>query len=170
MNLIPHELKLKGKVGWGSSIPIMTAYSEEKSSWELLFEEECMRPVSEAALYSCPSCKNVESSLRNSFQRRDLDLKIKCMFCKKRIPVKSWSCACASQWHACPVHYRHYRPNTGDNTCPDSHPLKGQPSNHARGNGIKRKRAGGHLADYDAMLDDDLRRAKAIKARRGGRR
>ena len=33
LKLIPHELKLRGKAGWDSTMPMLTTHNEETSSW-----------------------------------------------------------------------------------------------------------------------------------------
>ena len=52
----------------------------------------------------CPNCGNVESSQRGSFQWTDLDMKVRCGFCLKLNPCRSWRCKCDLQWHSCAEH------------------------------------------------------------------
>ena len=40
----------------------------------------------------------------NKFQKDDLDIKLKCRRCRKRSPLKFWSCKCGTQWHMCVLH------------------------------------------------------------------
>jgi len=77
-NLIPHELKLKGKAAWDSNLPIMTHNPAPGVKWADLFKEERFQPQPTAVFHSCPGCGGLESSLRANFQRRDLDVNIKC--------------------------------------------------------------------------------------------
>jgi len=128
VKLIPHELKLKGKAGWDSNIPAVTASNEEDTSWAQLFKAGQIAPAGYAMFFHCPSCSKVESSQRGIFQREDMDRKLKCGFCLKSNPIKSWKCQCGTQWHSCVQHRGGYvLMPTGSQPLTGQH-LKGQPS------------------------------------------
>ena len=166
VKLIPHILKLRGKAGWDSTIPILTDNGEGARGWGHLFEEKSMVPAPEAAFFKCPSCIGVESSLRANFQRRDLDQKIKCPFCGKGSPSRKWKCTCGQPWHACETHKYSFKAGD-DDPCPDQ-PSKGQPFQDASRAPHKRKVSKTSLVEPDAVIADDNRRAKAIKAANRG--
>ena len=42
-NLVPHELKLKGKVGWDSSIPVLTNNYSVRTDWETIKTDDELR-------------------------------------------------------------------------------------------------------------------------------
>ena len=169
IKLIPHELKLKGKAGWDSAIPTMIASNEEDTSWAQMFEAGQIVPAGCAMFFHCPSCSKVESSQRGTFQREDLDVKLKCGFCLKSNPVKSWKCQCGTQWHSCVEHRGGYvLMPTGE------HPLtgqllKGQPSKppgsqRCRPRGIKRS------LSADASYRRGVKLAKMVKSTKGLKR
>ena len=103
----------------------MTSCMEEESIWAKLHSAEWVKPAQHAMFHHCPSCNKVESSQRGTFQRRDMDLKIKCSFCCKSNPVKTWKCQCGSQWHTCVQHRGGYLMNSCMST--GEFPLTGQP-------------------------------------------
>ena len=131
LNLIPHDFKLKGRAGWDSNLPIMTNCIEEESRWAKLFKQCYIRPLSYTVFHHCPSCSKGESSQRGAFQRRDLDIKLKCGFCQKSSPVRTWKCQCGTQWHTCAMHrggYMQMQELMPPGECPlTGQPLRGQP-------------------------------------------
>ena len=106
--LNPRVLKLKGKAGWDSTIPCLQEAKHGPSSWLNKFAEGNVPPAKHVYFYHCPSCRKVESSQRGSFQRFNMDLKIRCGFCAKGNPCKDWKCQCERQWHSCPLHMDGY--------------------------------------------------------------
>jgi hypothetical protein len=104
INLIPHQLKLKGKTGWDSSIPIVAPSNHESGSWKAP-EDDLHRTVNPcSAFFMCPNCKSLETCSLKTFQYYDLDVKHKCAFCNKHQPVRNWKCKCDTRWHLCNEH------------------------------------------------------------------
>ena len=104
-NLVPHELKLKGKVGWDSTIPVSSRDYTRKPDWEAIHPSDELRlPQVCVAFYKCPRCNTAESSSCGDFQTVDLDKKHKCFYCSFKSEVKLWKCQCDSRWHNCPIH------------------------------------------------------------------
>ena len=54
---------------------------------------------------SCPRCREVESDTLKHFQLDDLDMRIRCDFCSKRLQVKDWLCPCGDPWYLCDKHW-----------------------------------------------------------------
>jgi len=92
-NLLPHELKLKGKAAWDSSLSTMAIKPTLQDDWASLSAEGVNRHT-EATLLGCPGCGGLESSHISVFQRFDLDRRHKCGFCFKFNPVRKWKCPC----------------------------------------------------------------------------
>jgi hypothetical protein len=91
----------------------------------------------------------------------DKDRLVKCMFCRKFNHVRKWKCTCGICWHSCRVHGNQY---CTVNSRPPQNPAKaGQPGKPQSGVGVKRKGVGGHLVGFDAILEDDIRKAKALR-------
>ena len=83
-NLIPNDLKLKGKVSWDSAIPILTHDDIEVGSWETIKPSDELRlPQHYTAFYKCPRCNVAETSSCGTFQTVDLDKRHKCFYCCK---------------------------------------------------------------------------------------
>ena len=152
-NLVPNELKLKGKVGWDSTIPILTHDDSEKKGWETPAKDKEHPPHPNTAFYECPQCHKVESSSCKAFQYNDLDIKQKCTHCKKHSAVKLWKCKCGTKWHRCIVH----RYSTPLEKMPHmSKAAIGQPL-PAIDTSTQKRKAFEHLVSYDDILADDLR-------------
>ena len=102
--LLVNELVLKGKVGWDSTIPIMTKTQSENSCWTTPTGDEDHTSIGNTAFYVCPLCKKVEPSSNSSFNYNDLDLNINCGRCKNKSGIKLWICSCETRWQTCQVH------------------------------------------------------------------
>ena len=166
INLIPHELKLKGKAAWDSNLPIKATRSTSGGKWADLFKEERFQPPPTAVFHSCPECGGLESSLRARFQRNDLDVKLKCGFCLKAFPLKRWLCECAQPWHACETHAGCFKPR--DDASSGGQLLNGHLSEPARGSGNEARVRTRRLTTPESILADDSRRAKAQKVFKKG--
>jgi hypothetical protein len=106
-NLIPHELKLKGKTGWDSAIKTLNPINKEvEAKWDTTTQPSTDEGNTSTTFYTCPRCKNTEPSTCTKFQQIDLDIQQKCMSCKKVSPVKSWNCQCGIRWYNCSMHMR----------------------------------------------------------------
>ena len=99
-NLVPHELKLKGKVSWDSTIPILSHDYIWNASWEAVQSSDELRlPRLCVAFYKCPRCNMVEPSSCGDFQTVDLDKKHKCFYCSFNSEVKLWKCQGDTRWY-----------------------------------------------------------------------
>ena len=112
-NLIPVELKLKGKTNWDSSISINARGILESTRWKTA--DHLAMPADHAVYFRCPSCTHVESSWCKPFQHTDLDIQIKCNGCHRKTKVLEWKCECDELWHRCPRHREN--PETMSHTC-----------------------------------------------------
>jgi hypothetical protein len=161
--LIPHIIRSRGKSAWDSSFKINQESVTRISVWHGMYSAEAKPPRRETAFFKCPNsdCNKWQASNIASFQRKDLDIKVRCRFCLKHEAVKRWRCACGVIWHTCAIHSCHY---CGDDTtlkrtfAIDSDTETGQ-EKHAR------NATGMAEPDYDALLASDTRRAKESKQR-----
>ena len=85
-----HPLKLKGKVRWDSSFPIVPKTRLDRSAWYNRFTEAGTKPLNITFL-GCPGCEKVESSSNTKFQLGYIDKKLQCKACKTHsvVNVKS---------------------------------------------------------------------------------
>ena len=75
-NIMPYKLQMNGKIGWDSSIPILTNEYIGGKGWEKASkatDAPCSSPSTSS--YECPKCMKVGSSSNNNFQANDLDKK-----------------------------------------------------------------------------------------------
>ena len=107
-SLNPRSFKLNGKVGWDKSIPALSTQSDIEHRWAEMYAGSNIAPSLNNMFHACPNCGSVESSQKKGFQRTNLDMKIKCGFCLKQSPSRSWKCQCGSPWHACEIHKNGY--------------------------------------------------------------
>jgi len=166
INLIPHELKLKGKAAWDSNLSIKATAPTSGDKWADLFKEESFKPNPTAVFHSCPECGGLESSLRARFQRNDLDVKLTCGFCSQASPIKRWLCICARPWHACQMHAGCFKPS--DDALNRGQPINGHLSEPARGTGNDTRVHTRRLTTPESILADDCRRAKAQRVSKQG--
>ena len=126
------------------------------SSWALKFAESSWEVANTVVFLHCPKCGKVASSRDGSFQRRDLDLKVKCAFCSCIKPCRSWQCPCKMPWHACLIHGNGFtKPNIDDT----EHSIK------PRVKHIPNKRKASGNLDTSSMSDGSFmwRHAKRVK-------
>ena len=109
--LIPRPLVVKGKADWERYIRIQTLDTIPESSWKIHFADNNMPCDNNISFLQCPKCGKETSSGQMKVTRSDLDIKHKCVFCKKNIAGENWICKCNAAWHVCEVH-RH---------CPTKH-------------------------------------------------
>ena len=112
INLLPHELKLKGKAAWDSNLSTMAIKPTLQGDWASLSAEGFNQHTG-ATMLGCPGCGGLESSHVSSFQRYDLDRRHKCGFCRKLNPVRKWRCPCLKPWHVCSTHAGCFKPRAG---------------------------------------------------------
>ena len=156
-NLVPYELKLKGKVGWDSTIPILTHKDFVSTSWEPPRQDEYHPAQPNTAFFECPNCLKVEPSSCKDFQYNDLDIKHTCFMCNKHSAVKNWRCACGTRWYGCTTHRYNTLPATNLHM---SKTANGQPASASVISKCNRKRKWqGHSASFDDILADDFKRA-----------
>ena len=152
--IAPTELRLNGRVGWDSTIPILTHdFSKDTGRCTSASDSEHPRtPVT--SFFECPNCQAVEPSSCKHFQYRDLDIKHKCSNCAKYNAVRFWKCPCGSRWQHCQVHWYSVTPETYSHMSTAS----GQSHSKAGTPWRKRKRANyaGGLS-YDELLAEEKR-------------
>ena len=135
----PPKLKLKGKVGWDSTLPQMATLGD--GGVEVQPIQDAAHPngpnvVHTTAFLKCPHCQKVEPSTCATFQHIDLDKKQRCTACKHHSAVKLWKCTCGKAWHLCPKHKHTPAPQQTHATML---PSNGLPSNPAGASKRKRK-------------------------------
>ena len=104
--IIIKPIKIKGKVGWDSTIPILTKFDQHDEEVPCPSDLQLKRVAlgNNTAFFKCPTCSSPESSATKSFQFYDLDTKQKCFSCGKSNAVKIWKCECDIRWHICRKH------------------------------------------------------------------
>ena len=153
-NIIPAKLKLKGKVGWDSTLPQMATFGSGDVSAQPIEGAANLLVLHTTAFFKCPHCKKVEPSTCAAFQHIDLDKTQKCTACKHFSAVKLWKCSCGKAWHLCQMHKHTPAPHQHNATM---HPLNGQPSYPASASKRKRELPPNYLLSYDEMLAEDFR-------------
>ena len=157
--LSPKVLKLKGKASWDDSIPCINCIMGNDSPWALKFAESCWEVSKTVNFLHCPKCGKVASSHGGSFQRRDLDLKVKCAFCSCRKPCRTWQCPCKMPWHACSIHGNSFIMSYQNHTDICNKPIN---------RNVSRKRKAtvkqcAHSTDEDAFMWRHAKRVKLLK-------
>jgi hypothetical protein len=162
-NITPHIIRSRGKAAWDSAFKINQESVTRTSVWHGMYCTEANPSRRDTAFFKCPNsdCNKLQASNIASFQRKDLDIKVRCRFCLKHESVKRWRCACGVMWHTCVNHSSHY---CGDDSAlkrkssidPD---IKSDPEKRAR------NASGFAEPDYDALLASDTRKAKEKKQR-----
>ena len=162
--LTPHAIKMNGKTGWDSSLPIIKNETESGDRWEQ--HNLLLKPPEETIVfYVCPSadCLMMEPSSAEAFRHNDLDKKLKCRQCHKTTNARNWSCGCNVPWFACDTHQTFH-------CCAKVTEQKSQREPKAtdllRPNMLKRKRNKGH----EELVADENKRARLNKQRTKGSR
>jgi len=168
VKLLPHALKLKGKAAWDSNIPTVTVTPLARNSWERLFKEESFVALTLATMLKCPGCEGGESSFKPVFQRVDLDRGAKCGFCLKSTPIRKWTCPCGVCWHTCSTHAGAHKDhlNKDRGKQPQSGHLSTPVGDDRADNG--KAKASRRFESPEEIIQQDLRRAKALKAAKEG--
>jgi hypothetical protein len=161
-NIIPAKLKLKGKVGWDSTIPQMASTGNGDNAPQAPEYAACSNVPRNIAFFECPICQKVEPSTCAAFQHIDLDKKQLCTACLRQSAVKLWKCNCGKAWHICHVHKHMPLPQ---NTHATMLPSIGQPSASANRLKRKRKQPPSYLLSYAEMLAEDLRKTQLKEER-----
>jgi len=161
-NLVPHELKLKGKVGWDSSIPVLTNNDSVRTDWETIKPDDELRlPQVRVTYYKCPNCSTVETSSCSHFQTVDLDKKHKCFYCSSNSEVKLWKCDCDTVWHICTKHRYNNNATPEKTNSYQNRPTAEKPCKRYKSASSKlRKRKLYPPQQYDDALADDVERAE----------
>ena len=154
--IAPHPLKLNGKVGWDSTLPILN----NERSLDCRFDDNCLSchaPVDQVSFYKCPrsSCSKVEPSSVKIFQYSDLDRPHVCPFCKKATKVRSWQCTCEIPWHLCATHRYSHSGSANESRGPQNKPKEPNTSNFSRATYVKRKRLVGEVNDEQREVRQD---------------
>ena len=167
VKLMPHVLKLKGKAAWDSNLPTMTNPLAPGDGWAHLFNEERYEALPNATMLACPGCGGVESSFNPVFQVCDLDRRVKCGFCKRSTPVRRWSCPCNMAWHCCSMHAGCFKPYNMDDSGKQPKGNLSSPVADDKAVNFNLK-ASRRFKTPEEVIEQDHRRAKALKATRGG--
>ena len=103
--LVPHNIKMNGKTGWDSSLPIVNDESDCSNRWDK-FAIGNEPPRETIVYYVCPNtvCSKKEPSSAKGFQTYDLDRPMKCPHCKKTTAARKWLCECKVPWFTCGAH------------------------------------------------------------------
>ena len=110
--LMPHDIKMNGKTGWDSSLPIITNENEYSNKWDQ-HDLNHKTPEVNTTFYKCPKaeCLMKEPSTAEAFRPDDLDKQLRCICCHKASPVRKWLCQCDVPWVTCDVHQSYYCKN-----------------------------------------------------------
>jgi len=157
--VLPIEIKLKGKANWDSTLISFKAEEAQDSAGNNTWMRNDSRTrADEAPVYfQCPKCTHVEHSACKAFQTHDLDRKQKCNACEVLSSVSLWKCSCKDFWHHCSTHRR--------SACQQHNPnIKREPNGQtakttSKQENAKRTRTIGP-ASFEDLLEEDLRRAK----------
>ena len=155
-----NELKLKGKVGWDSTIPILTHNKRAIDDWETA-PRGLETHDSSIALLKCPVCDYMESNSCNDFQYHNLDKRHKCFRCKNITCTMDWNCVCGYRWYNCKTHCKRNPPETTHR----KNTACGQSTTDSSKTSCKRPKRS-LPALYEDILDDDLKRANLKRKRK----
>jgi hypothetical protein len=103
--LQPHDIKMNGKTGWDSSLPVLNDETHISNRWnQYAIGNE--PPRKNIAFYACPKtdCLKKEPSSAKGFQTHDLDRQQICRHCHRQSAARKWLCACGIPWYTCDTH------------------------------------------------------------------
>ena len=110
--LIARQFALNSKIQWDQLIPLNDQMSHQagEDMWDR--ERDTTNFVNSVSLYQCPTmnCTKLKPSYLKCFQYKNLDNKVKCIFCKRQSIAYNWKCECGIKWHLCPMHGRGHEP------------------------------------------------------------
>ncbi len=160
-NMLPVTLSLKGKAGWDSNLSQGT-YSPDESDGhvaEVLKGDEAVsmhdKHGVQMFIIRCPACNKDSPSHSYKLQRKDLDVKIKCIECSRCHPLRNWKCNCGVHWHVCSKHV------SEEAVYPQT--AASRPRTIARKASSKKRL---YNASFEQILDDDLsKEAKRARLR-----
>ena len=167
---MPRPLKLNGKTGWDSTLPILN--NERRLDCRYHRNQRIdAEPVEEVAFFKCPrsSCSKVEPSSAKIFQYRDLDRPHECSFCCKSTQVRTWLCPCDRPWHLCDMHRQFHSGKQvhGPQNKPETGPTA---SAFSRASNAKRKRLRCEdIGDIDAWQENFHKCRRAISSAKRNR-
>ena len=151
-SIAPKELKVIGKVGWDSTIPILTPSCDSDSGMGMPAIASKHPNNPDTSFFECPNCKSVEPSSCKHFQLKDLDIKHKCHNCAKYNAVRFWRCPCGSRWQHCQVHRYSVAPENN----PHMSTVQGQSQSEAASSKRKRKNSPTPNLSYDDLLAKEI--------------
>jgi hypothetical protein len=105
----PRKLKLCGRAGWDSHLPIVIRIPHKHHDFQDHDPPSSNHNSTSMVFFSCSQCKGEgkERGDTAAFQLDDIDKKVRCTKCRQSSAVKTWSCPCGLLWHLCPLHQHH---------------------------------------------------------------
>ena len=160
--LAPHDIKMNGKTGWDSSLPIVNDESTYSNRWEP-FAIGKEPPRKTIVFYVCPNavCSKREPSSAKGFQPYDFDKLQKCQHCRKTTAARKWLCECKVPWFTCEAHRSYH---CYDKVCLQKN-HKEEPSvanTCLRSKMLKRRRIN---MEHEEIVAQEGKRAKLMKLR-----
>ena len=163
--LLPHVIKMNGKTGWDSSLPVIKDENELGGRWEQF--DLSLRTFEETIVfYVCPKadCLMKEPSSAEAFRPNDFNKQLRCRQCHKTTPARKWLCGCNIPWYTCDMHQTYH-------CCAKVTKQKSQDEPKAtkslRSKMLKRRRTN---REHEEMVDDESKRARINKQRTKGSR
>ena len=88
-------------------------------------ERDTLQFCNSVSLYQCPNknCTKLKPSYLKCFQFTNLDINIRCIFCKHQSIAYNWRCECGNKWHMCPIHGKGHNPNVLNILKPKATPI-----------------------------------------------
>ena len=158
--LIPHVIKMNGKTGWDSSLPIITNEHESGDKWD---QYNLIPKKSEETIvyYACPKpdCLMKEPSSAVAFRPDDLNNMLKCRQCHKATFARNWECGCCIPWFTCGTHQTFHCCNKVMKQKSQNEPKATNLFLHS--NIRKRKRTQEHAE----LVADESKRAKLMRSK-----
>ena len=171
-DIIPIELKLKGKANWDSTMIVLNAKDDASGCTGMLEwknKTTTLQNTIKFVFFQCPRCPHVEYSSCKAFQTHDIDQKQRCNGCNTTTKVNEWKCECGTYWHNCTTHRFSVAKQSSDmmretNTQASEITSSNKQAKFTRIIGIKRKVTEvNHPTTYEEMLEQDVKTAKRTR-------
>jgi hypothetical protein len=163
--LTPHAIKMNGKTGWDSSLPIINNEIESGDRWEQhhLFLKT---PEETIVYYECPKpdCLMKEPSSAEAFRPNNLDIKLKCRKCHKTTNARNWTCGCSIPWYTC---YTHQTFHCCAEVTKQKSQIEPKATNLLRSDMLKRRR---NNKEHEDLVADENKKARLDSIRAKGSR
>ena len=153
----PTKLNLRGKAALESKIPCLEEHEPfvAKPDTSSHGVAQASEGSSQLHVATCPMCNQESPSQRYNLQNVDLDLRIKCIICKRSGPCRLWRCNHGTPWHICAQHGQHQATSQCKRAASEPRTISSGAST------CKRLLLN---ASFEQILDDDLRK-EATKAK-----